>query len=164
VRDADTASIAIEAALTGHLVFTTLHAGSACGVIGRLLDMGIEPYLLTSGLKGILNQRLVRRLCSACLAGPMTQNGTARGATDCEKCAGTGYQGRLLLAELLTIGASLRQAILARSDTSTLEAAANEPGRLTIWSAADQAVAEVLTTPLEIERVLGPRSVDSMNG
>ena len=66
VRDAETASIAIEAALTGHLVFTTLHAGSACGVVGRLLDMGIEPYLLTSGLKGILNQRLVRRRCSVC--------------------------------------------------------------------------------------------------
>jgi type II secretory ATPase GspE/PulE/Tfp pilus assembly ATPase PilB-like protein len=65
VRDAETASIAIEAALTGHLVFSTVHAGSACGVVGRLLDMGIEPYLLTSGLKAILNQRLVRRLCAA---------------------------------------------------------------------------------------------------
>src|SRR5205807_5678748 len=66
IRDRETAAVAIEAALTGHLVFSTLHAGSACGVIGRLLDMDIEPYLLTSGLKGILNQRLVRRLCPAC--------------------------------------------------------------------------------------------------
>src|ERR1019366_6875644 len=66
VRDPDTAHIAIEAALTGHLVLSTLHAGSACGVISRLLEMGIETYLLTSGLKGILNQRLLRRLCPTC--------------------------------------------------------------------------------------------------
>jgi general secretion pathway protein E len=164
VRDAETASIAIEAALTGHLVFTTLHAGSACGVIGRLLDMGIEPYLLTSGVKGILNQRLVRRVCPSCrrpeatATGDDSRNGAAPNGAGCEQCAGTGYQGRLLLAELLTINASLRQAILARSDTSTLEAAADEPGRVTIWSAAEQAMGDGLTTPLEIERVLGPRS------
>src|SRR5207247_7687644 len=66
VRDRETAATAVEAALTGHLVISTLHAGSACGVISRLLEMGIEPYLLTSGLKGILNQRLVRRLCGTC--------------------------------------------------------------------------------------------------
>jgi type II secretory ATPase GspE/PulE/Tfp pilus assembly ATPase PilB-like protein len=145
VRDRDTADIAIQAALTGHLVFSTLHAGSACGVAGRLLDMGIEPYLLTSSLKGILNQRLVRRLCPEC-----------RGA-GCSGCAGTGYHGRLLLAELLTLDETLRQLILTRPDTSTLEAAAARPGRQTIWTAADQAVAEGQTTPQEIERVLGPR-------
>ena len=66
VRDRETAATAVEAALTGHLVISTLHAGSACGVVGRLLEMGIEPYLLTSGLQGILNQRLVRRSCYAC--------------------------------------------------------------------------------------------------
>jgi len=165
VRDAETASIAIEAALTGHLVFTTLHAGSACGVIGRLLDMGIEPYLLTSGVRGILNQRLARRLCPACRRPPEVadaqaalRKGANGQAVGCASCAGTGYQGRLLLAELLTINASLRQAILARSDTSALEVAANEAGRVTISSAAEQAIADWLTTPLEIERVLGPRS------
>ena len=66
VRDRETAAIAVEAALTGHLVFSTLHAGSACGVISRLMEMGIEPYLLTSSLRGILNQRLVRQLCPEC--------------------------------------------------------------------------------------------------
>src|SRR5262249_9152641 len=117
VRDPETAEIAVQAALTGHLVFSTLHAGSACGVIGRLLDMGIEPYLLTSGLRALLNQRLVRRLCAACAGG------------GCAACAGSGYRGRLLLAELLTLDHPLREAILARSATAALEAAPRRPGR-----------------------------------
>jgi type II secretory ATPase GspE/PulE/Tfp pilus assembly ATPase PilB-like protein len=149
VRDAETAAIALSAALTGHLVITTLHAGSACGVVGRLLDMGIEPYLLTSGLKGILNQRLVRRLCPVC-------RGTEHVAHGCSACRGTGYQGRLLLAELLILGPALRQAILARSDTAALEAAAASRGRASIWTAAEQAIADGSTTRQEIERVLGP--------
>jgi type II secretory ATPase GspE/PulE/Tfp pilus assembly ATPase PilB-like protein len=146
IRDPPTAATAVEAALTGHLVLSTVHAGSACGVIGRLLDMGAEPYLLTSALRGVLNQRLVRRLCPAC-------GGPGKG---CDHCAGTGYQGRLLLAELLAPDARLRQAILARSDTTALEAAA--PGRETIWTAADEAVAAGATTREEIDRVLGPRA------
>lgn len=152
VRDPDTAGIAIEAALTGHLVFSTLHAGSACGVVGRLLEMGVETYLLTSGLKGILNQRLVRRLCPAC-----RQAGASLTAPGCEQCAGTGYHGRLLLAELLTVDAPLRQAILARSDTTQLEAVAYATGRETLWTQADEAIAQGWTTPQEIDRVLGPR-------
>jgi type II secretory ATPase GspE/PulE/Tfp pilus assembly ATPase PilB-like protein len=153
VRDPETAGIAIEAALTGHLVFSTLHAGSACGVVGRLLEMGIESYLLTSGLRGILNQRLVRRLCPACRR-PSESSWHAAG---CEQCLGTGYQGRLLLAELLMLDAPLRQAVLAKSDTLALEAIARESGRPTIWDGADQALASGSTTKQEIERVLGPR-------
>lgn len=146
VRDRETAGIAVEAALTGHLVFTTLHAGSACGVVGRLLDMGVEPYLLTSGLKGILNQRLVRRRCEFC-AVPFA---------GCERCSGSGFQGRLLLTELLTLEGPLRQAILARADSAGLEEAA-QVGRRTIWHAAADAIAAGQTTAQEIERVLGPR-------
>lgn len=156
IRDRDTAAIAIEAALTGHLVFTTLHAGSACGVIARLLEMGVEPYLLTSGLKGILNQRLVRRLCETCGTSE-EPNGPA--APGCPSCAGAGYRGRLLLAELLIPDAALRQAILDRSDTTALEAASRRPGRDTIWSSAARAVAEGRTTRSEVERVLGPENV-----
>ncbi len=152
IRDRDTAGIAVEAALTGHLVFSTLHAGSACGVVSRLLDMGVEPHLLTSGLKGVLNQRLVRRACPAC--GPAA--GAGREPVGCDVCGGAGYRGRLLLAELLTPDARLRHAILARVDSSGLEAAADRPGRKTIRGAADEAVADGLTTPGEIERVLGP--------
>src|SRR5262249_31011947 len=98
VRDRETAAIAVEAALTGHLVISTLHAGSACGVVSRLLEMGIEPYLLTSGLKGILNQRLVRRLCNACRQPAETDPRTWT-ASGCEHCGTTGYRGRVLLAE-----------------------------------------------------------------
>lgn len=147
VRDRETAATVVEAALTGHLVISTLHAGSACGVVGRLLEMGIEPYLLTSGLKAILNQRLVRRRCERC-----------GGAGGCERCGGTGYHGRLLLAELLTLQAPLRQAILDRADTVTLDAAARLQGGNTLRTAADEAVAADRTTAAEIERVLGPNS------
>jgi type II secretory ATPase GspE/PulE/Tfp pilus assembly ATPase PilB-like protein len=152
IRDPETAAIAVEAALTGHLVFSTLHAGSACGVVGRLLDMGIEPYLLTSGLRGILNQRLVRRLCPDC----RRQVQSVWEAAGCGRCAQTGYQGRLLLSQLLMIGEPLRQAILAKADTPALEATASRDGGLTIWSAANEAAANGLTTLEEIERVLGP--------
>jgi general secretion pathway protein E len=156
IRDPETAAIAVQAALTGHLVFSTLHAGSACGVIGRLLDMGIEPYLLTSGLRGILNQRLVRRVCRAC-GGPVDAQSLGSRIADCENCAATGYRGRLLLAELMLLDPPLRRAILDRSDTASLEAVASGAGRLTLRDAAERAIANGLTTVQEIERVLGPR-------
>jgi type II secretory ATPase GspE/PulE/Tfp pilus assembly ATPase PilB-like protein len=148
VRDPETAGIAVEAALTGHLVFSTLHAGSACGVIGRLFEMGVEAYLLTSALKGILNQRLVRRVCPGCCG------------TGCAACSGTGYHGRLLLAELVLIDAPLRKAILARADTTELEAAVAASGRATLRDAAAAAVIQGTTTTLEIARVLGPTGED----
>jgi general secretion pathway protein E len=153
VRDSDTAHIVIEAALTGHLVLSTLHAGSACGVISRLLEMGIQTYLLTSGLRGIVNQRLVRRLCQACRR--QTEGGWE--APGCESCFGTGYHGRMLLAELVRIDEPLRQAILARADTSTLDRCVAKSGRPTIWSYAERALEQGWTTEQEIMRVLGPR-------
>src|SRR5207244_1023383 len=108
-----------------------------------LFEMGIEPYLMTSGLRGILNQRLVRRVCASC-----------RGTT-CARCAGTGYYGRMLLAELVTLDAALRRAILARADTNELEAILRDSGRHTLGAAAAAAVAQGETTREEIERVLG---------
>jgi type II secretory ATPase GspE/PulE/Tfp pilus assembly ATPase PilB-like protein len=146
IRDPETASAATEAALTGHLVFSTLHAGSACGVVGRLLEMGIEPYVLTSGVRGILNQRLVRRLCDEC----------RNPAVGCAACGGTGFRGRFLIAELLTINAEFRNAILAKSDDAALEAIATTGGWQTIRDAATDAVAAGRTTADEILRVLGP--------
>jgi type II secretory ATPase GspE/PulE/Tfp pilus assembly ATPase PilB-like protein len=145
VRDRETADSVIQAGLTGHQVFSTLHAGSACGVIGRLLEMRIEPYLLTSGLKGILNQRLVRRLCPRCKG------------SGCDDCAGTGYRGRVLLAEMLAPSEALSEAIIGRAGLTTLEEIAARSGRSTLWDAATQAVADGRTTWSEIERVLGPR-------
>lgn len=142
VRDRDTAGIAIEAALTGHLVISTLHAGSTCGVVSRLLEMGIEPYLLTSSVKGIVNQRLIRRVCECKGVG-----------NECDRCAGSGYRGRLLLAELLPLDEPLRQAILARADIAGLEAAANRAGRATLATAAAEAVVRGITTEEEIQRI-----------
>lgn len=146
IRDRDTAAIGIQAALTGHLVFSTLHAGSACDVIGRLLEMGIEPYLLTSSLRAILNQRLVRRFCISCQTGK-----------GCTQCSGTGYQGRLLLAELLKITDPLREAILKRADSAQLEAVAAKSTHTNLWKSADQAIAMGLTSSQEILRILGLR-------
>lgn len=145
IRDRETASVAAEAALTGHLVFSTLHAGSACGVVGRLLEMGIEPYQLTSGVKGILNQRLLRRRCNGC------------GASGCGRCGGTGFRGRFLIAELLTPDAAFRRVVLARGDAEALETVAAESGWRTIRAEADAAVADGRTTADEVLRVLGPR-------
>ncbi len=153
VRDADTAHIAVEAALTGHLVLSTLHAGSACGVISRLVEMGIETYLLTSGLKGIVNQRLLRRLCEACRQ--RTDHGFE--PIGCERCFGTGYAARLLLAELVLMDDALRQAVLARADTAELDRCVVKSGRPTIWSAAEHALAQGWTSQHEVLRVLGPR-------
>ncbi|HZZ79690.1 MAG TPA: GspE/PulE family protein [Gemmataceae bacterium] len=153
VRDAETAHIVVEAALTGHLVLSTLHAGSACGVISRLLEMGIETYLLTSGVKGILNQRLLRRLCMKCRK-PGDGDWSAVG---CDQCLGTGYHGRMLLAELVLLDEAMRHAVLARADTQTLEKCVADSGRPTIWAAADAALEKGLTTRQEVTRVLGQR-------
>jgi type II secretory ATPase GspE/PulE/Tfp pilus assembly ATPase PilB-like protein len=161
VRDPQTAAIAVEAALTGHLVFTTLHAGSACGVVGRLLEMGVEPYLLTSGLRAILNQRLVRQLCVACRRKLPAGGWEPAG---CDNCAGTGYRGRILLAELLPIDERLRQAILARADTKTIEAAASHAHGLTIRQSAHAAVEQGRTSAEEVMRVLGPSETGGPTG
>jgi type II secretory ATPase GspE/PulE/Tfp pilus assembly ATPase PilB-like protein len=173
VRDPETASIAVEAALTGHLVISTLHAGSACGVVNRLLEMGVEPYLLTSGLRAILNQRLVRRLCTQCRQPtggveqtPQERNTATSAAQEyrsvgCIECSMTGYRGRMLLAELLTLDDALRHAILDKSDTATLERVTASSLYASLWSSAEQSVVTGLSTWDEIERVLGPRQTSN---
>lgn len=162
IRDPLTAEMAFQASLTGHLVLTTFHAGSAAGVIGRLSDMGIEPYMLRSGTLAIVSQRLVRKLC-AC----------ARETTDpahllglavprawlpqgCDHCGNTGYRGRMLLAEMLVPESNaLGTAILARSDVESLNRLAMEAGMMDLWSRARSAVEAGQTSPAEVRRVLG---------
>jgi general secretion pathway protein E len=162
IRDRATAQLAFQAALTGHLLLSSFHAGSAAGAISRLSDMGIEPYLLHSGVRVILGQRLVRRLCKC-----------ARESSDaadrlgleverawlpvgCPECAGTGYRGRFLLAELLAPAKSdLGRAILSRSDEARLEELAISAGMVSRWQRARDAVAAGRTSPAEIRRVLG---------
>ncbi|HEX3449895.1 MAG TPA: GspE/PulE family protein [Isosphaeraceae bacterium] len=162
IRDKNTAEIALQAALSGHLILTTFHAGSACEVIGRFLDMGIEPYVVRSGLRAVVAQRLVRRLCECAVATsrredflglPVQHAKLPRG---CELCRGTGYQGRTLLAELLSPETDeLAGALLARSDVRQLERAAVAAGMIDRWERAITAVEEGLTSPIEVRRVLG---------
>jgi type II secretory ATPase GspE/PulE/Tfp pilus assembly ATPase PilB-like protein len=162
IRDRATAEVAFQASLTGHLVLTTFHAGSAAGVIGRLSDMGIEPYLLRSGLRAVVAQRLVRALCSCAResADPAARLGlpVARAwlPGGCEQCGGTGYHGRRLIAEMLLIDPEpVAAAILARGDVARLEHAAVGSGMMSRWQRAAELVEAGLTSPAEVRRVLG---------
>jgi len=162
IRDRPTAEAAFQASLTGHLLLSTFHAGSAAEAISRLSDMGIEPYLLRSGLLAILSQRLVRRLCdcsvpsddpAARLGLPVEQ---VRVPVGCDACGRTGYRGRFVLVEMLTAERTeLGRAILSRSDAAALERLAVEAGMVTRWQRAYQAVRKGLTSPAEVRRVLG---------
>lgn len=162
IRDRATAEAAFQASLTGHLLLSTFHAGSAAEAISRLGDMGIEPYLLQSGLLAILSQRLVRRLCECSQASddPAARLGLAleecRLPVGCEACGGTGYRGRFLLVEMLKVERTdLGRAILSRSDAATLERLAVEAGMVTRWRRAYQALRAGTTSPAEVRRVLG---------
>jgi general secretion pathway protein E len=162
VRDRTTAEVAFQASLTGHLVLTTFHAGGAAGVLGRLADMGIEPYLMRSGVLAVLCQRLARRLCDCArtVASPAAFLGlpvsSCREPVGCPECGGSGYKGRLMLAELLLpemgdVGAM----ILARADVARIETAALAGGMVGRWQRAINAVERGETSPAEIRRVLG---------
>jgi general secretion pathway protein E len=142
IRDAETTQTVFQAALTGHLVISTMHAGSAAGAVSRLLDMGVEPYLPTSGLRAVLNQRLVRKLCG-CTGG-------------CDACRHTVYRGRLALAEMLPpFGGELRQAILDRRDTSELACVAAKSGMVSLGDRAAAAIEANQTNAAEVRRVFG---------
>ncbi len=162
IRDRATAEIAFQAALTGHLLLSTFHAGSAAGVISRLSDMGIEPFLLRSTVAAVVCQRLVRRLCDC--AGESSDPDVRLGLTvdrvrlpvGCPRCRGTGYDGRIVLAEMLVPGrGELGRAILSRGDTTHLESLAVRAGMITRWERASAAVREGRTSPIEVRRVLG---------
>jgi type II secretion system protein E len=168
IRDTETAEIAIRAALTGHLVFSTLHTNDAPSAFTRLVDMGIEPFLVASSVEAVLAQRLVRTICKSCrieeqveaaylerLGYPMEEiAGTKfwKGA-GCEECRGQGYQGRQGIYELLMLDERLRPLILQRAAASTIAAKAREAGMRTLrhdgWEKARQGV----TTIEEILRV-----------
>jgi general secretion pathway protein E len=162
IRDRPTAEGAFQASLTGHLVLTTFHSGSSAGAAGRLADMGIEPYLLRSGLLAIICQRLVRRLC-VCARDSEDREGRLglpivryKAPVGCEVCAGTGYHGRFVLSEiLLPETAGIGRALLDRVDVDRLESVAVESGMVTRWQRATRALEAGLTSPAEIRRTLG---------
>jgi general secretion pathway protein E len=149
VRDAETAHIAIHAALTGHLVLTTLHTENAAAAVPRLVDLGVEGFLLRSTLRAVIAQRLVRQLCDRCkaprrlTAAELTADprlralgldvgDTVHDRTGCERCAGTGYRGRLGVFEILQITDEVRSLIGARADSNAIDAAAIRAGMTTM--------------------------------
>jgi general secretion pathway protein E len=165
-RDGETASIAVQAALTGHLVFTTLHTNDAPSGVTRLVDMGIEPYLVSATVQAILAQRLVRMLCNHC-AEPYTPNApdiarAARVASHafkrprgCEQCANTGYRGRTGVYELLLVNDRLRQMIVDRQPLDDLRSAARKDGMASLSDAAWALAAAGITSVAEVSRVVG---------
>ena len=148
-RDSETANIAVNAALTGHLLLTTLHTNNAAGAIARLLDMGVEPYLLASVLRGVMGQRLVGILCPACKAPrPATADEIAfftqagldvpddlqlYEAPGCDACEGMGYVGRVGIFEFLEMSEALRELIRARASTQAMAQLAGEAGMRTMY-------------------------------
>jgi general secretion pathway protein E len=149
IRDLETAQIAVQASLTGHLVLATLHTNDAAAAVTRLLDMGIEPFLLSSSLLGVLAQRLVRKLCGAC----RSFDGQHWQAVGCERCGHTGYQGRVGVYELLQTTEQIRAQIHNRASEAEVRAAAQRSGMQTMREDGERWLADGTTTPAELLRV-----------
>jgi type IV pilus assembly protein PilB len=167
IRDTVTAQIAIEAALTGHLVMTTLHANGAPLAAARLIDMGIEPFLVTSSVECVVAQRLVRRLCECKVPVKLTkqmlaENGfdhprgfSAFGPGACVRCAQSGYKGRTGLYEVMMMTDSLRRLILDRASHDDLRVTAREQGMRTLREDGLEKVRQGVTSIPEVLRVVG---------
>ena len=166
IRDHETAEIAIESALTGHLVFSTLHTNDAAGAVTRLQDMGVEGYLISSSLLAIQAQRLVRRVCTDCSTrGELTDDearvleidkdscpAVNRGS-GCDRCGGTGYRGRVGLYELLVMSDAIRHHIAVDADANIIRDQAIKEGIQTLRQDALRKLRDGLTTPEEVVRV-----------
>jgi type II secretory ATPase GspE/PulE/Tfp pilus assembly ATPase PilB-like protein len=166
-RDAETAEIAVQAAMTGHLVFSTLHTNDAAGAIPRLLDLGVPDYLVAATVEGILAQRLVRRVCPECrveyappaeaiarLAGEEDPPRTFVRGGGCRACRGTGFRGRLGVFELLAMDDALREAIVRRAPRAEVRELARAGGTRPMREDGWEKVKRGLTTVDEVLRVL----------
>ena len=166
IRDEETARIAIQASLTGHLVFSTLHTNDAPSAMTRLIDMGIEPYLVASSLEGVLAQRLIRTLCKHCRVVDtservqalreslkMAPNSVIYQATGCRECRQTGYHGRRAVFEMMAISYAIRQKILQHCSSGELKQIAQKEGMRTLSQDGWRLVEAGVTTPDEILRV-----------
>ena len=162
-RDAETSKIAVRAALTGHLIFTTLHAKDACSAVFRMIEMGVEPYLLASTLRGVVAQRLVRRLCPNCKKLKIANEFESKKIcakeiyqpVGCEKCGGTGFFGRIALHEILSVDKKISELILYSRDLEKIRRAAIEGGLKSLAADGLEKVRAGLTTLDELERILG---------
>lgn len=168
IRDEETARIAIQASLTGHLVFSTLHTNDAASAATRLIDMGIEPYLITSTVLGFMAQRLVRTICEKCkvtykpsaeeleslgISKKQLKGGVLHKGEGCNHCMGTGFKGRTGIYELLIISNPIKGAILAGQDTNRINEIALENGFETMRDYGIRKVIDGITTPDEVLRV-----------
>jgi general secretion pathway protein E/type IV pilus assembly protein PilB len=174
IRDQETAQIAVQASLTGHLVFSTLHTNDAPGALTRLVDMGVEPYLVASSLEAVLAQRLVRVLCPQCKkedTSPATQalkaelefpsSVTIYHAVGCRECRQTGYHGRRAIFEWMDSNNEIRQMILKNCSSDQLAAAARRAGMRTLADDGWRLVGLGVTTPAEVLRVTKDQSLSS---
>ena len=151
IRDLETARIAAQASLTGHLLLSTVHTNDAVGTITRLIDMGLEDYLVAAVLKGVVAQRLVRCLCPACRE---KRGGTWR-AVGCGACAGTGYRGRTAIAELLTFDETFARLVIARAGADELREAALAGGMVDLRGDGFAKAEAGITSIDEVLRVIG---------
>jgi general secretion pathway protein E len=175
IRDQETARMAVQSSLTGHLVFSTLHTNNAAGAVSRLLDLGIEPYLVASSLLASLAQRLVRRVCRECCerialtADDCRLLDLGRGglgqrvprATGCDACAMTGYRGRQGIFELLHVDEAIRELIVRRAKTGEIERSGMNAGMRTLRQDAVRKLLEGETTVEEISRVTHQEHTDN---
>jgi general secretion pathway protein E len=173
IRDLETGQIAVQASLTGHLVFSTLHTNDAPSAMTRLVDMGVEPYLVASSLESVLAQRLVRVLCPHCKTLDDTattkalkeRNAVLRDATiyrnvGCPECRSTGYSGRRAIFEFMEISSQLRELILKESSAGALRDAARKRGMKTLADDGWRLVTQGLTSPDEVLRVTKDQSME----
>jgi type II secretory ATPase GspE/PulE/Tfp pilus assembly ATPase PilB-like protein len=171
IRDSETAEIAIRAALTGHQVFSTLHTNDSTGAVTRLMDMGVEAFLISSSLEGVLAQRLVRRICPLCkVTAPVSKavsdrlnamgarrlEGVSYIGKGCEECRGTGYRGRIGIFEMLAIGPELRELILQKRSNAELKAVAQK----TMMSVHEDAMLKAAQGITSLEEILRVSSGD----
>ena len=167
IRDADTAAIAVQAGLTGHLVMSTIHSGSTAGVFARLINMEIEPFLLASSISGVIGLRLIRKNCSFCAQPyqpePAVLNlmppeaievAQFRRGTGCAECGMTGFSGRTAITEMLLVDEVLRDAILKKMPTRSLQQIAMQQGMNSLWQAGLRRVISGVTTLEEVLRAI----------
>jgi type II secretory ATPase GspE/PulE/Tfp pilus assembly ATPase PilB-like protein len=172
IRDPDTASIAVQAGLTGHLVISTIHSGSTAGIYARMINMGMEPFLLCSSVVGVLGVRLVRKNCDYCsvpyappenmlqsFSEEILSEAQFRRGDGCDQCGGSGYAGRTAITELLTPSEGLRDAILAKKPTRALMEIAIQDGMRTLY---DNGIKRVFGGETTFEEVMSVCSSDMM--
>lgn len=172
IRDPETAAIAVQAGLTGHLVISTIHSGSTAGVFARMINMEIEPFLLSSSITGVLGVRLIRKNCTYCsqpyepdptllklIPQELIDDAQFRKGAGCDQCLNTGFSGRNSVAEILTVDQVFRDAVLQKMPTKALQQVAVQQGMQTMWQ---NGLRRVLTGQTPLEEILRVIAVDEL--